>query len=43
MCASAVSLQADILRKPMDLLYGQRHLMLHDPGGSAVDLSSPIH
>lgn len=40
--ARAVSMQAEIIQEPTDLPYGQRRLMLRDPAGSAVDVSSPI-
>ncbi|WP_341367851.1 VOC family protein [Yoonia sp. BS5-3] len=38
----ARAMQADIIQPPTDLPYGQRRLMLRDPAGSAVDISSPI-
>ncbi len=38
----AISMQAEILQEPTDLPYGQRRLMLRDPAGSVVDVSSPI-
>ena len=31
-----------ILSKPMDTVYGQRRLLLKDPNGALVDISSPI-
>ena len=40
--ARALSMQADIIQDPTDLPYGQRRLMLRDPAGTAVDVSSPI-
>lgn len=40
--AKAISMQTEILQKPTDLPYGQRRLMLRDPAGSLVDVSSPI-
>jgi predicted enzyme related to lactoylglutathione lyase len=40
--AKALSMQAEIIQEPTDLPYGQRRLMLRDPAGSAVDVSSPI-
>ncbi|MDF3415453.1 glyoxalase [Sulfitobacter sp. M57] len=40
--ARAVSMQTDIIQEPTDLPYGQRRLMLRDPSGSVVDISSPI-
>ena len=38
----AKALRADILQEPTDLPYGQRRLMLRDPAGTAVDVSSPM-
>ncbi|MEO0915043.1 MAG: VOC family protein, partial [Pseudomonadota bacterium] len=38
----ALAMRAEILQPPTDLPYGQRRLMLRDPAGTAVDLSSPI-
>lgn len=32
----------DILSGPEDTFYGQRRLLLRDPGGAVVDVSSPI-
>ena len=40
--AKAVSMGAEIIQGPTDLPYGQRRLMLRDPVGSAIDISSPI-
>ncbi len=40
--ARAVSMQTDIIQEPTDLPYGQRRLMLRDPSGAAIDVSSPI-
>ena len=40
--ARATSMQIEIIQKPTDLPYGQRRLMLRDPSGSVVDVSSPI-
>jgi len=40
--ARAVSMQAEIIQDPIDLPYGQRRLMLRDPAGYVVDISSPI-
>ncbi len=31
-----------IVSKPMDTVYGQRRLLLKDPNGTLVDISSPI-
>ena len=32
----------DILEAPVDTFYGQRRLLLKDPNGTVVDISSPI-
>ncbi len=32
----------EIVSKPMDTFYGQRRLLLKDPNGTLVDISSPI-
>lgn len=32
----------DIIREPSDTFYGQRRLLLKDPNGTIVDVSSPI-
>jgi len=32
----------DIVEKPTDTFYGQRRLLLKDPNGTLVDISSPI-
>lgn len=32
----------EIIEKPNDTFYGQRRLLLKDPNGSLVDVSSPI-
>lgn len=38
----AVTRKAEIVQDPTDLPYGQRRLMLRDPAGTLVDVSSPI-
>jgi uncharacterized glyoxalase superfamily protein PhnB len=38
----ATAIKAEIMQQPTDLPYGQRRLMLRDPAGTAVDISSPI-
>jgi len=38
----ATAMEAEIIQVPTDLPYGQRRLMLRDPAGTAVDVSSPI-
>ena len=40
--ARAISMQTEILQEPTNMPYGQQRLMLRDPGGSVVDVSSPI-
>lgn len=39
--ARAVELGAEILEAPTDMFYGQRRLLLKDPNGITVDISSP--
>ena len=38
----AKAVQAEVVQGPTDLPYGQRRLMLRDPAGTAIDISSPI-
>lgn len=38
----AITIKAEIIQEPTDLPYGQRRLMLRDPVGTVVDISSPI-
>ena len=38
----ATAMRAEIIQEPTDLPYGQRRLMVRDPAGSAIDISSPI-
>lgn len=38
----AVSEEFEIISQPMDTFYGQRRLLLKDPSGALVDVSSPI-
>ena len=38
----ARAMKADIVQEPTDLPYGQRRLMLRDPAGTIIDVSSPI-
>jgi predicted enzyme related to lactoylglutathione lyase len=40
--SQAISMNAEVIEGPTDLPYGQRRLMLRDPAGTAVDISSPI-
>jgi predicted enzyme related to lactoylglutathione lyase len=42
MYRQATAMKADIIQEPTDLPYGQRRLMLRDPAGTVVDVSSPI-
>lgn len=39
--ARAEEMGAEILQPPTDLPYGQRRLLLRDPDGTPVDVSSP--
>ena len=38
----AVSEKFEIISEPTDTFYGQRRLLLKDPNGTLVDVSSPI-
>jgi len=38
----AVELGAQIIEAPKDMLYGQRRMLLLDPDGTVVDVSSPV-
>ena len=38
----AIAMEAEIIEEPNDLPYGQRRLLLRDPAGAVVDVSSPI-
>ena len=38
----AVKEKFEILEEPIDTMYGQRRLLLKDPNGTLVDVSSPI-
>ena len=40
--SQAMTMNAEVVEAPKDLPYGQRRLMLRDPAGTAVDVSSPI-
>jgi predicted enzyme related to lactoylglutathione lyase len=40
--AKAKTMGAEIIEAPRDLPYGQRRLLLRDPEGALVDVSSPI-
>ncbi|MEL7216296.1 MAG: VOC family protein [Pseudomonadota bacterium] len=39
--AQASALGADILEPPTDMPYGQRRMLLRDPAGTVLDVSSP--
>ncbi|MEM8915632.1 MAG: VOC family protein [Pseudomonadota bacterium] len=39
--ANAQSMGVEILQPPTDLPYGQRRLLVRDPAGTTVDISSP--
>lgn len=39
----AQSEKFDIISEPTDTFYGQRRLLLKDPNGTLVDISSPIN
>lgn len=38
----AIAMEAEIIQEPTDLPYGQRRLLLQDPAGAVVDVSSPV-
>ena len=40
--AQAIAMGAEVIQEPTDLPYGQRRLLLRDPAGAVVDVSSPI-
>jgi len=40
--SKAKTMNAEVIEGPTNLPYGQRRLMLRDPAGTAVDISSPI-
>ncbi len=40
--ARARSGGAEVLEPPTDMFYGQRRLLLRDPDGTIVDVSSPV-
>jgi catechol 2,3-dioxygenase-like lactoylglutathione lyase family enzyme len=37
----AKAMNAEIVEPPVDLFYGQRRMLLRDPAGTIVDISSP--
>ncbi len=40
--ARATACSAEVLEPPTNMFYGQRRLLLRDPDGTVVDVSSPI-
>ncbi len=40
--ARARAYDADVLEPPTDMFYGQRRMLLRDPDGTIVDVSSPV-
>jgi len=38
----ALALKANIVEAPRDMPYGQRRMILRDPAGTFVDISSPV-
>ena len=38
----AKAMNAEILEPPTDMFYGQRRLLLRDPAGTILDISSPV-
>ncbi|MCT7376000.1 VOC family protein [Chelativorans salis] len=38
----AKAMGAEIIEPPTDLFYGQRRMLLRDPAGTVVDISSPV-
>ncbi len=39
--ARAVELGVDVLEQPTDMFYGQRRMLVRDPDGLTIDVSSP--
>ena len=37
----AKAMNADIIEPPTDLFYGQRRMLVRDPAGTTIDISSP--
>lgn len=37
----ARELGVDVVEEPQDLFYGQRRMVVHDPDGTVIDVSSP--
>ena len=40
--AKAKACGAEVLESPTDMFYGQRRMLLRDPDGTVVDVSSPV-
>ncbi|MDZ5697807.1 VOC family protein [Chelativorans sp. M5D2P16] len=38
----AKAMDAEILEPPTDMFYGQRRMLVRDPAGTVVDISSPL-
>lgn len=38
----AVACETEVLEQPKDMFYGQRRMLLRDPDGTVVDVSSPV-
>ena len=38
----ALALKANVVEAPRDMPYGQRRMILRDPAGTFVDISSPV-
>jgi len=38
----ALTLKANVVEAPRDMPYGQRRMVLRDPAGTFVDISSPV-
>lgn len=39
---AAVAAGYEVIEPPTDMFYGQRRLLLRDPGGAVVDVSAPV-
>lgn len=39
--AKAITAEAEIIEEPTDLPYGQTRMLLRDPAGAIIDISSP--
>ncbi|WP_026261486.1 VOC family protein [Kiloniella laminariae] len=38
----ALRMQAEVVEKPTDMAYGQRRMLVRDPEGTILDISSPV-